>query len=705
MNKRGYSKHFRKQMVFNMLFVSITILVIGCIAIFITAEISVAQYHRDMEAKAQLVSDYLASTLDSLNSIPLQVSLFKWVSEFDNLQDWRSELASTELRDSISDTVRLKAISPIIRNISIVLPASDLVVSDHGVQELDQFWLNTFSTPLNLSSPLLSQRNYARFSFRDSIPSAGNTALFVKPVSAERHGNLFVFIDKVRVLYEITRIIGNDAVTVHIYDDSQSEIFTTVTSTLNLSQMEEFSVENHLDLYHIGVDGYEWTVALVVPSAMRTSYLLKNIAIALLLVFCLELASIPASYFLAVRNYKPIKRLMNLRGNENMEYEAFLNAIEVAFNSEDQRKRNMALYQPLLRTSLLNELASANADTKRITDALLDIGVELPFPYLMMAAFVPADTGRIPDCSSEDVREYLYSQRDDVAIYLLNGAQTALLHVRDELITNQDESLYISLSGIYCFPEDTRKAADEIRRCILYRNTDEGCTVLEASQLPAENRIADFSALDAIRNAIKGGKTRECRTLVGDFFYSNIQGAELISYIRQIHARLLKTFTEIAREDQINPAGLEEFEAWDINGSDSITRLMEDSLDIALELAEEENGMKELSSRKELEALLSYLDEHIYDPYLSLSLIADEFKTSESRVSRQIKLLTGSNFLDYVNKKRIARAREILVDNLEININAVALQVGYSNDITFRRLFKKFNGVSPGEYRTLKTQQ
>ncbi len=67
-------------------------------------------------------------------------------------------------------------------------------------------------------------------------------------------------------------------------------------------------------------------------------------------------------------------------------------------------------------------------------------------------------------------------------------------------------------------------------------------------------------------------------------------------------------------------------------------------------------------------------------------------------MSRKIKALTGENFLSYVNQKRIEHACTLLTTT-DLPVLQIANSCGYENDITFRRIFKKYIGVTPGEYR------
>ncbi|MFQ8584456.1 MAG: helix-turn-helix domain-containing protein [Holdemania massiliensis] len=99
--------------------------------------------------------------------------------------------------------------------------------------------------------------------------------------------------------------------------------------------------------------------------------------------------------------------------------------------------------------------------------------------------------------------------------------------------------------------------------------------------------------------------------------------------------------------------------------------------------------------------VLSYLNDHLFDENLSLTALAGYFGVSESVVSRKIRSMTNSNFLDYVNKKRIEHSA-ILLLSTDVSVNDLSKTVGYGNDITFRRLFKKYMGITPSEYRRKK---
>lgn len=66
--------------------------------------------------------------------------------------------------------------------------------------------------------------------------------------------------------------------------------------------------------------------------------------------------------------------------------------------------------------------------------------------------------------------------------------------------------------------------------------------------------------------------------------------------------------------------------------------------------------------------------------------------------SRVFKRLTGMNVTDYVNAKRIALAKELLLETEE-SVGAVAERCGFDSLPHFHRVFKAMTGLTPGAYK------
>jgi len=95
--------------------------------------------------------------------------------------------------------------------------------------------------------------------------------------------------------------------------------------------------------------------------------------------------------------------------------------------------------------------------------------------------------------------------------------------------------------------------------------------------------------------------------------------------------------------------------------------------------------------------VLSYVDSHLSED-ISLDLLADKLNLTPGYLSTYFKDKTGRNFSDYLNETRMSRAKRLLREP-ERRIQDVAAEVGYRNVNSFIRTFKKFAGMTPGEYR------
>lgn len=122
--------------------------------------------------------------------------------------------------------------------------------------------------------------------------------------------------------------------------------------------------------------------------------------------------------------------------------------------------------------------------------------------------------------------------------------------------------------------------------------------------------------------------------------------------------------------------------------ADSISDLME-------ELEEEKKNQK----KKPVRDALQFIADH-YKEGISLETVAQEINLNPVYLSNIFKKETGENFVDYLHKYRIEAAKERLrrEDTPIINI---AMELGYSDAKYFSKIFKKYVGIKPTDYRKI----
>jgi len=99
----------------------------------------------------------------------------------------------------------------------------------------------------------------------------------------------------------------------------------------------------------------------------------------------------------------------------------------------------------------------------------------------------------------------------------------------------------------------------------------------------------------------------------------------------------------------------------------------------------------------QINALVSRITEHLADEH-SVTALATELGMSESRFSRFFRKATGNTFTDFVNRVRISRACQLLMDT-DQQITHICYEVGFNNVANFNRRFLEIRGMTPSEFR------
>jgi len=87
-----------------------------------------------------------------------------------------------------------------------------------------------------------------------------------------------------------------------------------------------------------------------------------------------------------------------------------------------------------------------------------------------------------------------------------------------------------------------------------------------------------------------------------------------------------------------------------------------------------------------------------YAQPLSATELAAELGMTESRFSRFFRRATGNTFPDFVNRVRVNRAGQLLMESDRL-VSHICYEVGFNNVANFNRRFLEVKGVTPSEFR------
>lgn len=97
--------------------------------------------------------------------------------------------------------------------------------------------------------------------------------------------------------------------------------------------------------------------------------------------------------------------------------------------------------------------------------------------------------------------------------------------------------------------------------------------------------------------------------------------------------------------------------------------------------------------------IMEYIHKNIYQPdKLRASSIADHFNISLNYISEYFKKHTNQTLQQFIMNYRISLAKVRLMHS-DLRVNEIADELGFTDESHLAKMFKKYNGVSPSDFR------
>ncbi|MFA7119242.1 MAG: helix-turn-helix domain-containing protein, partial [Sphaerochaetaceae bacterium] len=119
---------------------------------------------------------------------------------------------------------------------------------------------------------------------------------------------------------------------------------------------------------------------------------------------------------------------------------------------------------------------------------------------------------------------------------------------------------------------------------------------------------------------------------------------------------------------------------------------------LALTIRDQLSGQRQSSHIKFVEDAKRLIGQHYQEPGFGLDQVCDMTNVSPAYFSSVFKKEIGSSFVQYLTNARLARAKELLVKT-ENKTYEIATAVGFTEPNYFSFCFKRYEGISPSQYR------
>lgn len=130
----------------------------------------------------------------------------------------------------------------------------------------------------------------------------------------------------------------------------------------------------------------------------------------------------------------------------------------------------------------------------------------------------------------------------------------------------------------------------------------------------------------------------------------------------------------------------------------SLSSILTEVEGIYTQLDEYSQGHSNDNQPKWIPKIREYVDHNYSDVNVTVSSTANHFNMTPSYCTRAFKRYIGISLFDYIQKRRIEAAKQLLNQNM--SLADVAEAVGFSSSLTMNRAFKRYEGISPGKFKT-----
>lgn len=439
--------------------------------------------------------------------------------------------------------------------------------------------------------------------------------------------------------------------------------------------------------------------------------------------------------FLAARNlYKPIRAIVNiLRGDDEKSGQNEFSFIrEKAINIKEANKRlseTLHHNRISLKNKFLRDLLAGLVPSDQAARGIEEHGLKMLNRELMVIIFEFIDENRLDDSFSKDAVLEIKSQTIriideklrkgsggeiielDYKRYVmilhtvpLSQVKKQLSQVLSAIEIDFDIRIVASLGHAVQQLQDIYQSFYEALQLLEQRLAVDKRTILTTADIGGVSGNNYFYPLELERELISyviQGKTEQVNAIVHRVFELNVSKTAwtgeslsglLLSLVGTVH-RILQQINK-SEDDFFEEGTLHYAELKKLENTAQMQEKFESIFDTMITRMKQQNAEADDSIADEM---IAFVHEN-YHRDISLNDLAELFNFSPGYISVLFKNHVGGNFKNYLNIYRINKAKELIENNPRLAMNEVSEKVGFNHVNTFIRLFKKYEGVSPGQY-------
>ena len=203
-------------------------------------------------------------------------------------------------------------------------------------------------------------------------------------------------------------------------------------------------------------------------------------------------------------------------------------------------------------------------------------------------------------------------------------------------------------------------------------------------------------------NCIRVGDFPDACKLLEEVFTQNFSGKEVPIYVAKcMMFDLAGTFLKSLDKDGCSVGNMDLATGrfvGELMKCETIEELKEQILKTLKIFCDESSNRNNNGHDKLIKSIVDIIKTNYTDANLNIVMIADKLDMNPKYISAVFKEITGKSILDVINRTRIEKAKSLLKEQ-EMSIAGTAVEAGYYDSKALIRAFRKYEGITPGQYR------
>lgn len=264
----------------------------------------------------------------------------------------------------------------------------------------------------------------------------------------------------------------------------------------------------------------------------------------------------------------------------------------------------------------------------------------------------------------------------------------------------------ISVGGIHETIVGIPKSYQEAQEAMEYRMVMGSGRIIRYNEIENPSNRYDYPLKieQQLINSIKLGNFKTAKSIINDVFEGHFSdGMPSIEMTKCLLFDLMNTMIK-ALNDINSPDSVSFIEELNpiarLLASNIVDEMKYNMMDILKRVCDHIESSKKDRNQKIIEQIISIIKNSYAGPNLSITYIAGQIGLTGPYISKMFKDQMGEGIQDYINKIRLKQAKKLLLEQ-NLNLEQTANKVGYSNSNALIRVFKKYEGVTPGQFRDM----